>query len=140
MKTIKKLSTILSFCATSIISIGVNCWLWSLIFHIQRYYSFMFVTQVYYTLIPPALGFGGQHPQEMGVRSPREIFLGCVLAKSIADPWYWVNPRIFPLYFPYKREHCKSTGYGIVLYWKRDCESVKRKSNGFAAGCIPTSF
>ena len=28
----------------------------------------------------------------------------------------------------------------IVLYWKRDCESVKRKCSGFAAGCIPSSF
>ena len=56
----------------------------------------------------PCLGVRG--------RSPRNFFWGCVLANSIADPWYWVNPRIFPLYFPYKREHCKSTGYGIVLY------------------------
>ena len=32
------------------------------------------------------------------------------------------------------------TGYGIVLYCKRDCESVKKKCNGFAAGCIPSSF
>ena len=48
--------------------------------------------------------------------------------------------EFFPWYFPYKREHCKSTGYGIVLYWKRDCESVKRKCSGFAAGCIPSSF
>ena len=59
---------------------------------------------------------------------------------SFADPWYWVNPRIFPLYFPYKRKHCKSTEHGIVLYWKRDCESVKRKCSGFVAGCIPSSF
>ena len=29
---------------------------------------------------------------------------------------------------------------GIVLYWKRDCESVKKKCNSFAAGCIPSSF
>ena len=29
---------------------------------------------------------------------------------------------------------------GIVLYWKRDCESVKRKCSGFAAGCIPSSL
>ena len=28
----------------------------------------------------------------------------------------------------------------IVLCWKRDCESVKRKCSGFAAGCIPSSF
>ena len=42
--------------------------------------------------------------------------LGCVLANSIADPWYWVNPIIFPLYFPYKRNHCKTTEYGMVLY------------------------
>ena len=59
---------------------------------------------------------------------------------SIVDPWYWVNPRIFPLYFPYKRKHCKMTEYGIVLYWKRDYESVKRKCYGFATGCIPSSF
>ena len=103
----------------AVISIQVgDCWLWSLIFQIQRYYSVMFVTQVYYTLISPALGY--------------------VLANIFADPWYWVNPRIFPLYFPYKRKRCKTTEYGIVLYWKRDCESVKRKCNGFAAGCIPS--
>ena len=29
---------------------------------------------------------------------------------------------------------------GIVLCWKRDCESVKRKCSGFAAGRIPSSF
>ena len=29
---------------------------------------------------------------------------------------------------------------GIVLCWKRDCESVKRKCNSFAARCIPSSF
>ena len=73
-------------------------------------------------------------------RSPRFFFLRCVLANSIADLWYWVNPRIFPLYFPYKRKHCKSTSYGIVLYLKRDCESMKRKCSGFSAGCIPSSF
>ena len=82
------------------------------------------------------------HSPYLGVwgMSPREFFLGCVLANSIADPWYQVNPRFFPLYFPYKRKHCKTTEYGIVLYWKRDCESVKRKCNGFATGCIPSSF
>ena len=68
------------------------------------------------------------------------VLLGCVLANSIADPWYWVNPIIFPLYFPYKRKHCKTTEYGIVLSWKRDCESEKRKCSGFAAGCIPSSL
>ena len=42
------------------ISIQVgDCWLWSLIFQIQRYYSVVIVTQEYCTLIPPALGFGG---------------------------------------------------------------------------------
>ena len=39
-------------------------WLWSLIFQIQRYYSVVFVTQVYWTLIPPALGFGGGAPEK----------------------------------------------------------------------------
>ena len=29
---------------------------------------------------------------------------------------------------------------GIVLCWKRDCESVKRKCSGFAVGRIPSSF
>ena len=85
----------------------------------------------------PCLGVWG--------RSPREFFLGCVLASSIADPQYWVNPRIFPLYFPYKRKHFKMTEYGmvwysIVLYWKRDYESVNRNCSGFAAGCIPSPF
>ena len=28
----------------------------------------------------------------------------------------------------------------IVLCWKRDCESVKRKCSGFAARRIPSSF
>ena len=32
------------------------------------------------------------------------------------------------------------TMYGILLYWKRDCESMKRKCSSFAAGCIPSSF
>ena len=77
-----------------------------------------------------------------GVRrqSPQIFFLGCVLANSFVDPWYWVNPRIFPLYFSYKRKHCEITEYGIVLYWKRDCETVKRKCSVFAVGCIPSSF
>ena len=80
------------------------------------------------------------HSPCLGVWEPLRIFLGCVLANNIADPWYCVNPRILPLYFSYKRKHCKSTEYGIVLYWKRDCESVKRKCNGFPTGCIPSSF
>ena len=82
------------------------------------------------------------HSPYLGVRgrSPREMFLGCVLAKSFADPWYWVNRSIFPWYLPYKRKHCNMTVYGIILYWKRDRESVKRKCNGFAVGCIPSSF
>ena len=29
---------------------------------------------------------------------------------------------------------------GTVLYWKRDCESVKRKCSGFVAGCIQESL
>ena len=58
-----------------------SCWLWSLIFQIQRYYSVVLVPQVYCTLIPPAL---------------------VNLANSFADPWYWVNRSIFPWYFPYK--------------------------------------
>ena len=29
---------------------------------------------------------------------------------------------------------------GIVLCWKRDYESMKRKCSGFAAGCIPSYF
>ena len=128
-----------------------DCWLWNLMFQIQRYYSVMIVTHEYCIVIPLALGFGavpqkrgfgGSTLEKMGVRgwSPREIFLGCVLANSIADPWYWVNPRIFPFYFPSKRKRCKMTEYGIVLYWKRDCESVKRNCNGFDAGCIPSYF
>ena len=32
------------------------------------------------------------------------------------------------------------TEYGIVLYWKRDFERVKRKCSSFATGCIPSSF
>ena len=101
----------------------------------------MIVTQDQCTLVPPALGFGAA-PRKggFGGGAPDFFLGGCVLANSIADPWYSVNPRIFPLYFPYKREHCKSTGYGIVLYWIRDCESVKRKCNGFAARRIPSPF
>ena len=30
--------------------------------------------------------------------------------------------------------------YGIVMYWKRDYESMKRKCSGFAKGCIPSYF
>ena len=107
----------------------VDCQLWSLIFQIQRYYLVVIVTQEYCTLIPPTLG-----------SAPEKKKLGCVLANSIADPWYWVNPIIFQMYLPYKRKHCKTTEYGIVLYWKRDYESMKRKCSGFAAGCIPSSF
>ena len=49
----------------------------------------------------PCLGVQGSTPKK-GVRgrSPREIFLGCVLANSIADPWYWVNPINFTMVFP----------------------------------------
>ena len=93
-----------------------HCWLWSLIFQIERYYSVVFVTQVYCTLFPPAL------------------------ANSFTNSWYWVNRIIFPWYFPYKRKHCNTTVHGIILYWKRDCESMKRKCNSFAAGCIPSYF
>ena len=90
----------------------------------------------------PFLEVRGQCPREnrgLGVEPPRK-FLGCVLANSIVDPWCWVNPRIFSLYFPYKRKYCKMIEYGIILCWKRDCESVKRKCSSFAARCIPSSF
>ena len=95
------------------------------------------------------LGVLYTHSPYLGVRgwSPQEMFLGCVLANSFADPWYWVNRSIFPWYLSYKRKHCNMIVYGIILYCKqslwlcgRDCESVKRKCNGFVAGCIPSSF
>ena len=104
--------------------------------------SFICNPSVLYTH-SPYLGVQGKHPQENGgsrAEPPRIFFGMCVGEQSLVDPWYWVNPRIFPLYFPYKRKHCKSTAYGIVLYQKRDCESVKRKCNGFTARCIPSSF
>ena len=90
----------------------------------------------------PCLGVRGSAPESEGFEggAPKKKIWGCVLANSIADPWYWVNPSIFPLYFPYKIKHCKTTEYGIVLYWKRDYESVKRKCSSFAVGCIPSSF
>ena len=111
-----------------VISIQVgDCWLWSPIFQIQRYYSVVFVPWVYCKLIPPALG--------------------CVLANSSTDPWYWVNRSNFPWYFPYKIKNCNTTVYGIILYCKqylwlcgRDYESMKRKCSGFSVGCIPSSF
>ena len=80
----------------------------------QRYYSVVFVAKVYCTLIP--------------------------LANSFADPWYWVSRSIFPWYFPYKRKNCNMTIDGIILYCKRDCESMPRKCSGFSGGCIPSSF
>ena len=43
-----------------------SCWLWSLIFQIQRYYSVVIVTHEYCTLIPPALGFG-EVPRKRGL-------------------------------------------------------------------------
>ena len=73
------------------------------------------------------------HPGVLYTHSPCLGVRGSALKKG-------VNPRIFPLYLPYKRKHCKSTVYGIVLYWKRDCERVKRKCSSFVAGCIPSSF
>ena len=70
-----------------------------------------------------------------------------LLANSFDDPWYWASCSIFPWYLPYKRKHCNTAVYGIVLYCKqylwlceRDCESVKRKCSGIAAGCIPSYF
>ena len=42
--------------------------------------------------------------------------LGCLLANSFADPWYWANRSIFPWYFsPIKEKHCNTVVYGIVL-------------------------
>ena len=35
------------------VTYNLYCWLWSLIFQIQRYYSIVIVTQEYCTLIPP---------------------------------------------------------------------------------------
>ena len=37
-------------------------------------------------------------------------------------------------------EYCMVLDVGIVLCWKKDCESMKRKCSGFVAGCIPSSF
>ena len=50
---------------------------------------------------PMPWGLGAVRLRKMGVRgwSPREIFLGCVLANNYVDPWYWVNCSIFPWYF-----------------------------------------
>ena len=75
-----------------------------------------------------------------GVLYTHSPCLGCVLANSFVDPWYWVKCSIFPWYFPYKRKLFNTTVYGIVLYWKRGCESVKMKCNGFVVGCIPSSL
>ena len=114
-----------------VISLQVGyCWLWSLIFQIQRYYSVVFVPQVYCTRVPPILGFKG-----------------CVLANIYVDPWYWINRSIFPWYFsPIKEsivtrlcialQHCKQS----LCLCGRNYESMKRKCSGFDAGCIPSSF
>ena len=119
-----------------------DCWLWSLIFQIQRYYSVVIVTQKYCTLIPLALGFGGSALDKRGFRggAPENFFWDVCWPTVLRTHGIGLTLEFFPWYFPYKREHCKSTGYGIVLYWKRDCESMKRKCSGFAAGCIPSSF
>ena len=108
-----------------------DCWLWSRIFQIQRYYLVVFVPQVYCTLIPL-------------------YSVVLCLASSFADPWYWVNRSIFPWYFPYKRKALQYScvGYGIVLYHckqslrlcERDFESVKRNYSGFLVGYIPSSL
>ena len=50
-----------------VISLQVgDCWLWSLIFQIQIYYSVVIVTQEYFTLISLALGFGGNALETQG--------------------------------------------------------------------------
>ena len=59
-----------------VISIQVGyCWLWSLIFQIQRYYSVVIATQDYCTLVPPALGFGSApRKRGFGGRAPDKKF------------------------------------------------------------------
>ena len=56
------------------------------------------------------------NPGVLYTHSPCLGVRGYVLSNSFVDPWYWINPRIFPWYFPYKRKHCKTIEYGMVLH------------------------
>ena len=109
----------------------------------------MIVTQEYCTLIPPALGFGGNTletqgfrdsgfeirgfggsaPEKRGFRggAPEEKFWDVCWPTVLRTHGIGLTLEFFHCISPIKRKHCKMTEYGIVLYWKRDCESVNRK-------------
>ena len=83
----------------------------------KRYYAVVIVTQEYCTLVPPALGIGAV-PQKWGFRggAPEFVFWDVCWPTVLRTHGIGLTLEFFPWYFPYKREHCKSTGYGIVLY------------------------
>ena len=126
-----------------------NCLLWILIFQIQRYYSIVIVTQEYCTLIPPALGFevaprkrgfGGNTPKKWGFEgeAPKKIFWDVCWPIVLWTHGIGLTLEFSHYISPIKESIVKRLS--MVLYWKRDCESVKRKCSSFAAGCIPSSF
>ena len=88
----------------------------------------------------PKKGVWGQCPRDMGVHPRNYFFWDVCWPIVLRTHVIGLTLDFFPWYFPYKRKHCNTTVYGIVLYWKRYCESMKRKCSGFAAGCIPSSF
>ena len=94
-----------------------DCWLWSLIFQIQRYYSVVIVTQEYCTLVPLALGSGAV-PQKRG-------FGGEAPDKCFWDVCWPIVSRTHGIGLivvfshgisPIKEKHCNMAMYGIVLY------------------------
>ena len=98
----------------------------------SRYYSVVIVTQEYCTLVPPALGFGGG--------APKIFFWDVCWPIVLRTHGIGLTLEFSHCISPIKESIVKWLSNGIVLYQKRDCDSVKRKCSSFVAGCIPSSF
>ena len=94
-----------------------KCWLWSLIFQIQRYYSIVFVPQVYCTLVPLALGFGRNAPEKRGFGGggPKKIFWGVCWSTVMQTHGIGLTVVFSHGISPIKEKHCNNATYYIVL-------------------------
>ena len=93
----------------AVISLQVgDCWLWSLIFQIQRYYSVVIITQEYYTVVPPALGFGGS--------ALKKFFWDVCWPTVLCTHGFGLTLEFTHCISPIKEKHCNTAMYGMVLY------------------------
>ena len=116
----------------------IYCWLWVLIFQIHRWYSVVFVPQLYFTLIPQPWGSGATSPRYGGVGEDPSRNWGLGVTLLIKKNWDVCWPTILGTHgigltivfshciFPIKEKHCNTSRYGMIFYCNNICDCVRK--------------